>query len=84
MVGVKFPMTAVYAWIKFLLLALLACFLMLFGIHLLISAYQLNDPFDFVMTFFASNLIILIGAAFLVGFFFKVVNFYRKSENDIT
>ena len=83
MVGVKFPMTAVYAWIKFLLLALLACFLMLFGIHLLISAYQLNDPFDFVMTFFASNLIILIGAAFLVGFFCKVINLYKNTEKEV-
>ena len=82
--GVKFPMTVFYAWIKYLLLALLACFLILFGIQLLISAYHLKDPFSFVMTFFASNLIILIGAAFLVGFFFKVINLHRKSENDMT
>jgi len=70
-------------WIKLLLFALLAIFLILFGVHLLISAYQLKDPFFFVMTFFASNLVILIGAVFLVGFFFNVLHSEEKSEEDI-
>lgn len=76
-------MTVVYAWIKYLLLALLACFLIFFGIQLLISAYHLSDPFNFVMTFFASSLIILIGAAFLVGFFFKVINLHKKFGKEM-
>jgi hypothetical protein len=53
---------------------LAGCFFLAFGIILLISAYQLKDPFWFIMTFFASNLIILISAALLVGFIVQMVS----------
>ena len=39
-----------------------------FGVHLLISAYELNDPFSFIMYFFASNFVILISATLTIGF----------------
>jgi len=56
----------------------MGCFFLAFGIHLLISAYRLDNPFWFIMTFFASNLIILISAALLVGF---VVRLFASSTN---
>ena len=67
-------------WIKHLALLLAGGFFLLFGINLLISAYQLNDPFSFVMTFFASNFIILISAALLLGFVMRILA--RKNTND--
>jgi hypothetical protein len=54
-------------------------FFLLFGIHLLIAAYRLNNPFWFIMTFFASNLIILISAALLVGF---IIRMFASSPNS--
>jgi hypothetical protein len=42
-------------------------FYLIFGILLLIAAYRLNHPLAFILTFFASNLIILISAAVIVG-----------------
>jgi hypothetical protein len=77
-------MTGFFWWTKQLLLALTCCFFIFFGIYLLVAAYHLEDPFSFVMTFFASNLIILISAALLVGFVLQMVAHRKKcgtSEN---
>ncbi|MBI5063790.1 MAG: hypothetical protein HZB87_10125 [Desulfatitalea sp.] len=46
----------------------MAVLFMLLGIHVLVGAYRLNDPFSFMLTFFASNFIILISATLLIGF----------------
>jgi len=61
-------------------LALVAIFFILFGIDLLYMAYQINDPFSFIMTFFASNFIILISAALLLSFILKIVTNIKKSK----
>ena len=59
-------------------LVLAALFFLLFGIYLLILAYYLKDPFSFVLTFFSSNLIILISAVFLIGALFRKGALIRK------
>jgi len=64
-------------WIRQCILVLIGCFFLLFGIQLLLAAYRLQDPFNFVMTFFASNLIILISAALILGFVWRMVARYR-------
>lgn len=66
------PMESLFWWIKHIVLLLTGGFFLLFGIHLLIAAYSLKDPFLFAMTFFASNFIILISAALLFGFVARV------------
>jgi len=65
-------------WIKNIALVLLSCFFLLFGIMVLISAYKLNDPYNFIMSFFSSNLIILISATLLFGFLYRI---YRRLRN---
>ena len=67
-------------WIRQIILILIAGFYMIFGIQLLISAYQLNDPASFILTFYASNFMILISAALLVGFSYRLVVTYRRSK----
>ncbi len=54
--------------LKMTILILASLFFLAVGVNLLISAYRLNDPFTFVMVFFASNLMILISAALCLGF----------------
>ena len=66
-------------WVRQAALVLAGCFFLLFGIQLLIAAYHLKDPFSFAMTFFSSNLIILISATLLVGFIYRMVRFYKAS-----
>jgi len=65
-------------WIKYGALIILGCAFLVFGVHVLIAAYRLNDPFDFVMTFFASNLIILISGAGIAGFLIRLVQSRRN------
>ncbi|MGD2126072.1 MAG: hypothetical protein PVG99_08340 [Desulfobacteraceae bacterium] len=72
-------MSRIFRWIWQIVLTLMGFFFLLFGIHLLIAAYRLNNPFWFIMTFFASNLIILISAALLVGF---IIRMFASSPNS--
>jgi len=65
-------------WIRQAILILIAGFYLIFGIQLLVSAYQLNDPPNFILTFYASNFMILISAALLVGFIYRLVVTYRR------
>ncbi len=68
-------------WIRQTLLILLSCFFLIFGVCILISGYQLQNPYSFILTFFASNLIILISAALLIVFVFQMKKF-RKNSRD--
>jgi hypothetical protein len=67
-------------WIRQIILILIAGFYLVFGIQLLVSAYRLNDPGNFILTFYASNFMILISAALLVGFAYRLVVAYRRSK----
>ena len=58
-------------------------FFLLFGVHVLLLAYRLEDPFFFVMTFFASNLIILISATIVAGLAIRLATRIFKSNKDI-
>jgi len=66
--------------VRHIFLIIVSCFFLLFGVHVLIAAYQLTDPFSFVMAFFASNLIILISAALTLGFAVRLFRSDRKEE----
>jgi uncharacterized membrane protein YbhN (UPF0104 family) len=58
-------------------LGVVEVFFLLFGIYLLVLAYHFTDPVSFIMTFFASNLVILISAVLLLGL---VLKFRKKKE----
>ncbi|MGM0451559.1 MAG: hypothetical protein ACQERN_00135 [Thermodesulfobacteriota bacterium] len=78
-----------YLWWPWqIILVLFAFFFLYVGIELVIHAYRLNDPFDFIMCFFASNLIILISLVLVIGFVYRMVGVYRivrgKSDRSPT
>jgi hypothetical protein len=73
-------MNNVFWWIRQVILVLVGCFFLFFGISILVAAYKLNDPFSFIMTFFASNLMILISATLVVGFIIRMVRVFRASK----
>jgi len=64
-------------WIWQVALIIFALFFMILGIQILIYAYRLNDPFDFILSFFASNLMILISLVLIAGFIYRMVGVYR-------
>ncbi len=67
-----------YTWWFFqILMLLVSIFFTVFGIDLLIGAYSLNDPFNFIMTFFAASFIILISLALAISFILKMVRVYK-------
>jgi len=72
---------SIYWWVRQIILVAIAGFYLVFGIQLLISAYQLNDPASFIFTFYASNFMILFSAALLAGFIYRLVATYRRTKN---
>jgi hypothetical protein len=75
-------MSVIFWWIRQIVLILLGSFFLYYGVELLISSYGLNDPFTFIMTFFASNFIILISATLIFGFAYRMIAVYRQSKNN--
>ena len=69
-------------WFRQVLAALVSCFFIYFGVHILWAAYRLDDPFMFVMTFFASNFIILISVVMLIAFVYRMVHKARATEKE--
>jgi len=80
-------MDTFFWWGKVILIGIISLFFLLFGIDTLVSSYQSTSPHIFVMSFFASNLMILISA---VGIMYPAVRIYRRykisaredNEND--
>ena len=72
-----------WPWQIFLVSA--AVFFMVFGIMVLIYAFRLNDPFLFIMTFFSSNLIILLSAVMVIAFVLRIIKVGwpgKKEDNE--
>jgi hypothetical protein len=67
-------------WVRQAVLILLGGFYLYFGIRMLVGAYALDNPITFIMTFFASNFIILISAALIAGFVYRLVTVIRRPE----
>ncbi len=64
-----------------MLLTGIACFFVFFGISVLVASYGLGDPFSFIMTFFAANLIILISAVMVIGFVLRMRRVFRTARS---
>jgi len=74
--------TKILWWIRQIILAMAACFFLVFGIQMLIASYRLNDPFTFIMTFFSSSFIILISGTLLFAFIYKMISRRKKDEDN--
>jgi hypothetical protein len=74
-------MSGMFWLIRQIALILVAAFFLYYGIQLLISSYDRNDPFIFIMIFFAANFIILISATLIFGFVYRIVAAFRHSKN---
>ena len=75
-------MSNLFWWIWQIVLISVGAFFLYYGIRLLISAYELNDPFTFLMTFFASNFIILISGTLIIGFAYRMITAHKQSKNS--
>jgi hypothetical protein len=73
-------MSGISWYLRQIVLMVLGAFFLYYGVELLIASYGLNDPYTFLMTFFASNFIILISAALIIGFAYRMAAVYRQSK----
>lgn len=69
-------------WLLQICMMLISIFFLIFGFDLIIGSYTLNDPFSFIMTFFAASFVILISLALSISFLIKMVRVYRQLNND--
>jgi len=76
-----------YLWIKYqpiiihLFFVIIGLGFMGYGLIILISAYQLDNPHYFIMFFFASNLFLLIGLVFFAGYIWRLFLFFKQKGN---
>ena len=63
-----------FLWLREILIGVLSSFFLVWGISLLISAYGMSNPVEFVMVFFASNFIVLISGT---GVLYAAFRFWR-------
>ena len=75
-------MSGLFWLIRQVVLILVGAFFLYYGIRLLISAYDLKDPFVFIMTFFAANFIILISATLIFGFAYRIARAFMQSNKS--
>ena len=73
-------MFSLFWWVRQTILFLIGCFFLAFGVLMLVSAYKLENPYSFIMAFFASNLMILISATLVLGFVLRMVKARRLSK----
>jgi TRAP-type C4-dicarboxylate transport system permease small subunit len=73
-------MTLYRWWIIRIVVVAVCLFFIYFGINLLAGAYHLEVPQYFILTFFASNFIILFSLAILVGFCLQMYSRLRKKS----
>ena len=60
--------------------AMLSIFFLFMGIHLCWASFQLDHPHQFILTFFASNLIILISLVILAGIVVRIITRLRQDD----
>lgn len=72
-----------YGWwlIQMVFLIASTAFLIL-GVMILVASYRMQDPFTFLMLFFASNFIILISGALVFVFLYRMYAVYQKLRSD--
>jgi hypothetical protein len=67
-------------WAGQALIAVFSLGFLLVGIDLCRAAFHLKDPYQFILTLFASNLVILISAVFCAGVVVRVISRLRGSH----
>jgi hypothetical protein len=77
-------MTSCKQWGKNILINIVSLFFITFSLETLVGSFYLRNPFEFIMLFFSSGLMILLS---LVGLIYSTVQAYalfklRKAQID--
>jgi di/tricarboxylate transporter len=66
--------------IRGILIGVISSFFLFWGITLLLSAYSLKNPQEFIMLFFSSNFIILISGAGILYAAFRLWRICKEKD----
>lgn len=69
-------------WMKTVAVGLASIFFLALGIDNLVSAYSLNHPHMFILSFFSSSLMILISLSGLLFSCFRILTFIQGGGKD--
>jgi hypothetical protein len=67
-------------WIFQIIMMLASVFFLVFGVDLLMASYTLENPFNFIMTFFSASFIILISLALAISFLIKMIRVFKQLQ----
>jgi hypothetical protein len=70
-----------FLWVRDILIGFLSSFFLFWGITLLIYAYYMKNPLEFIMVFFASNFIVLISVCGILYAALHLRRSYREKNN---
>ena len=68
-------------WIFQILMLAAALFFLVSGIDLMRAAYTLENPYNFIMTFFSASFIILISLSLAISFLIKMIRVLKQIRN---
>ena len=68
-------------WIRNIVVFALSLFFLIFGVSLMIGAFKMDNPIEFVMTLFSASFVILFCIVGLIFVFFRV--FPQKSKDGL-
>lgn len=74
----------IFWWFQIIAIGLVSLFFLVYGIEMLVGAYSLKNPMDFMMFFFSASFMILVSAVGLVFSFFRIYNRFRLREGGNT
>ena len=69
-------------WLVQIIYTFVSGFFLFFGIDMMAGSYSLNDPFSFMMSFFAASFVILISLTLFISFPIKMVRVYRQINHQ--
>jgi len=69
-------------WILQILMMLVSIFFLIFGVDLMRAAYALENPHNFIMTFFSASFIMLISLTLAIVFLIKIIRVFKQVRNN--
>jgi predicted membrane protein len=72
-------MTTYLIWLKNIAVLAASVVFLIYGINIMTNAFKLNNPFEFVMTFFSASLLILVC---LTGIIYCYFRFFPKNNQN--
>lgn len=74
-------MTTSFIWIKNIAILIASVIFLIYGINIMTGAFKLQNPLEFVMTFFSASLLILVCLTGIIYCYFRF--FPKKPSKEV-